>query len=69
MISTFGDDPSKAQPDEVFAIFDVFLNSMMEAQQDNLAAKKRKEEEERRLLQDAEVSSILPLPTDNPFKD
>ena len=59
MIGTLGDDPSTAQPDEVFGIFDMFLNSMMEAQQDNLAAKKRKEEEERRILQDAEVIDPL----------
>ena len=50
-----GDDPSTAQPDEVFGIFDLFLNSMSEAKLENLAAKKRKEEEERRMLQEVEV--------------
>jgi len=55
VIGTLGDDPSTAQPDEVFGIFDAFLNSMLEAQQENMAARKRKEEEERRILQDAEI--------------
>ena len=55
MIGTLGDDPSTAQPDEVFGVFGIFLNSMAEARQENLAAKKRKDEEEKRLLQEAEV--------------
>lgn len=55
VIVILGDDPSTAQPDEVFAIFDAFLNSMTEAKLENEAARKRKEEEERRILQEAEV--------------
>ena len=55
MIGTLGDDPSTAQPDEVFGVFEAFLNSMAEARQENLAAKKRKEEEEKRSIQEAEV--------------
>ena len=55
MIGTLGDDPSTAQPDEVFGVFGVFLSSMEEARQENLTAKKRKDEEEKRLLQEAEV--------------
>lgn len=54
-MGTLGDDPSTAQPDEVFGVFDTFLSSMAEARQENLAAKKRKEEEEKRSLQEAEV--------------
>ena len=56
MIVTIGDDPSTAQPDEVFGVFDAFLNSMAEARQENMATKKRKEEEEKRQLQEAEVN-------------
>ncbi|KAK4021110.1 hypothetical protein OUZ56_003040 [Daphnia magna] len=55
VIGTLGDDPSTAQPDEVFGVFGVFLNSMAEARQENLAAKKRKDEEEKRLLQEADL--------------
>ena len=56
MIVTLGDDPSTAQPDEVFGVFDAFLNSMAEARQENMATKKLKEEEEKRQLQEAEVN-------------
>ena len=56
MIVTLGDDPSTAQPDEVFGVFDAFLNSMAEARQENMATKKRKEEEGKRQLQEAEVN-------------
>ncbi len=55
VIGTLGDDPSTAQPDEVFGVFDAFLSSMVEARQENQAAKKRKEEEEKRSIQEAEV--------------
>jgi hypothetical protein len=45
VIGTLGDDPSTAQPDEVFGVFGVFLNSMEEARQENLTAKKRNDVE------------------------
>ena len=59
VIVTLGDDPSTAQPDEGFGVFDAFLNSMAEARQENLAAKKRKEEEEKRQIQEAEVKNKI----------
>ena len=62
-----GDDPSTAQPDEVFGIFDAFLISMGEARQENLAIRKRKEEEERRVLQEIEVRLYSPIIRGNYF--
>jgi hypothetical protein len=59
VIGTLGDDPSTAQPDEVFGVFGVFLSSMEEARQENLTTKKRKDEEEKRLLQEAEVYTLF----------
>ena len=60
-MATLGDDPSTAQPDEVFGMFDVFLHSMAEARLENIAAQKRKEEEEKRQMQEAEVININTL--------
>lgn len=60
VIATLGDDPSTAQPDEVFGVFEAFLTSIAEARQENMAAKKRKEEEEKRSIQEAEVKFRTP---------
>lgn len=43
------------QPDEFFGIFDQFLQSFTEAQQENENMRKRKEEEERRAKMEAQV--------------
>lgn len=43
------------QPDEFFGIFDQFLQSFAEAQQENENMRKRKEEEERRAKMEAQV--------------
>lgn len=43
------------QPDEFFGIFDQFLQSFTEAQQENENIRKRKEEEERRAKMEAQV--------------
>uniref|UniRef100_A0AAX7SFX6 Dishevelled associated activator of morphogenesis 1b n=1 Tax=Astatotilapia calliptera TaxID=8154 RepID=A0AAX7SFX6_ASTCA len=51
----FGEDASKMQPDEFFGIFDQFLQSFTEAQQENENIRKRKEEEERRAKVEAQL--------------
>lgn len=51
----FGEDPRKMQPDEFFGIFDQFLQSFSEAQQENENMRRRKEEEERRAKMEAQV--------------
>uniref|UniRef100_A0A668AY23 Dishevelled associated activator of morphogenesis 1b n=1 Tax=Myripristis murdjan TaxID=586833 RepID=A0A668AY23_9TELE len=51
----FGEDASKMQPDEFFGIFDQFLQSFAEAQQENENMRKRKEEEERRARMEAQL--------------
>uniref|UniRef100_A0A665UTH6 Dishevelled associated activator of morphogenesis 1b n=1 Tax=Echeneis naucrates TaxID=173247 RepID=A0A665UTH6_ECHNA len=51
----FGEDASKMQPDEFFGIFDQFLQSFAEAQQENENMRKRKEEEERRAKMEAQL--------------
>uniref|UniRef100_A0A8C5FP99 Disheveled-associated activator of morphogenesis 1 n=1 Tax=Gadus morhua TaxID=8049 RepID=A0A8C5FP99_GADMO len=51
----FGEDPAKMQPDEFFGIFDQFLQSFSEAQQENENIRKRKEEEERRAKMEAQL--------------
>uniref|UniRef100_A0A8C4F3E9 Disheveled-associated activator of morphogenesis 1 n=1 Tax=Dicentrarchus labrax TaxID=13489 RepID=A0A8C4F3E9_DICLA len=51
----FGEDASKMQPDEFFGIFDQFLQSFSEAQQENENMRKRKEEEERRAKMEAQL--------------
>uniref|UniRef100_A0A7N8X5S0 Disheveled-associated activator of morphogenesis 1-like n=1 Tax=Mastacembelus armatus TaxID=205130 RepID=A0A7N8X5S0_9TELE len=51
----FGEDASKMQPDEFFGIFDQFLQSFTEAQQENENMRKRKEEEERRAKMEAQL--------------
>lgn len=54
-VKHFGEDASKMQPDEFFGIFDQFLQSFAEAQQENENLRKRKEEEERRAKMEAQV--------------
>ena len=54
-VKHFGEDASKMQPDEFFGIFDQFLQSFSEAQQENENMRKRKEEEERRAKMEAQV--------------
>ncbi|KAJ3606529.1 hypothetical protein NHX12_026050 [Muraenolepis orangiensis] len=54
-VKHFGEDPSKMQPDEFFGIFDQFLQSFSEAQQENENIRKRKEEEERRAKMEAQL--------------
>uniref|UniRef100_A0A4W6D161 Dishevelled associated activator of morphogenesis 1b n=1 Tax=Lates calcarifer TaxID=8187 RepID=A0A4W6D161_LATCA len=51
----FGEDASKMQPDEFFGIFDQFVQSFAEAQQENENMRKRKEEEERRAKMEAQL--------------
>uniref|UniRef100_A0A673BTW3 Dishevelled associated activator of morphogenesis 1b n=1 Tax=Sphaeramia orbicularis TaxID=375764 RepID=A0A673BTW3_9TELE len=51
----FGEDNGKMQPDEFFGIFDQFLQSFSEAQQENENMRKRKEEEERRAKMEAQL--------------
>lgn len=50
------------QPDEFFGIFDQFLQSFSEAQQENENMRKRKEEEERRAKMEAQVYDCSPFP-------
>lgn len=52
------------QPDEFFGIFDQFLQSFAEAQQENENMRKRKEEEERRAKMEAQVCDWFPVPSD-----
>ncbi|KAK1889508.1 Disheveled-associated activator of morphogenesis 1-A [Dissostichus eleginoides] len=54
-VKHFGEDASKMQPDEFFGIFDQFLQSFAEAQQENENMRKRKEEEERRTKMEAQL--------------
>uniref|UniRef100_A0A8D3CCP6 Disheveled-associated activator of morphogenesis 1 n=1 Tax=Scophthalmus maximus TaxID=52904 RepID=A0A8D3CCP6_SCOMX len=54
-VKHFGEDASKMQPDEFFGIFDQFLQSFIEAQQENENIRKRKEEEERRAKMEAQL--------------
>ncbi|XP_008396076.1 disheveled-associated activator of morphogenesis 1b isoform X1 [Poecilia reticulata] len=54
-VKHFGEDASKMQPDEFFGIFDQFLQSFTEAQQENENIRKRKEEEERRAKMEAQL--------------
>eukprot|EP00064_Thunnus_orientalis_P005942 superscaffoldBa00000599_g5956 len=54
-VKLFGEDASKMQPDEFFGIFDQFLQSFSEAQQENENMRKRKEEEERRAKMEAQL--------------
>uniref|UniRef100_A0A8C3AGM3 Dishevelled associated activator of morphogenesis 1b n=1 Tax=Cyclopterus lumpus TaxID=8103 RepID=A0A8C3AGM3_CYCLU len=54
-VKHFGEDASKMQPDEFFGIFDQFLQSFSEAQQENENLRKRKEEEERRAKMEAQL--------------
>lgn len=54
-VKHFGEDAGKMQPDEFFGIFDQFLQSFAEAQQENENMRKRKEEEERRAKMEAQV--------------
>lgn len=48
------------QPDEFFGIFDQFLQSFSEAQQENENMRRRKEEEERRAKMEAQVQAHIP---------
>ncbi|KAF4083732.1 hypothetical protein AMELA_G00120080 [Ameiurus melas] len=54
VVKVFGEEPSSAQPDDFFGIFDQFLQAFTEAKQDNENMRKRKEEEERRALLEAQ---------------
>ncbi|XP_041831137.1 disheveled-associated activator of morphogenesis 1-like isoform X1 [Melanotaenia boesemani] len=54
-VKHFGEDANKMQPDEFFGIFDQFLQSFTEAQQENENMRKRKEEEERRAKMEAQL--------------
>lgn len=54
-VKHFGEDANKMQPDEFFGIFDQFLQSFGEAQQENENIRKRKEEEERRAKMEAQL--------------
>uniref|UniRef100_A0A672GLH3 Dishevelled associated activator of morphogenesis 1b n=1 Tax=Salarias fasciatus TaxID=181472 RepID=A0A672GLH3_SALFA len=54
-VKHFGEDAGKMQPDEFFGIFDQFLQSFTEAQQENENMRKRKEEEERRAKMEAQL--------------
>lgn len=54
-VKHFGEDAGRMQPDEFFGIFDQFLQSFVEAQQENENMRKRKEEEERRAKMEAQL--------------
>ncbi|XP_059212188.1 disheveled-associated activator of morphogenesis 1-like isoform X2 [Centropristis striata] len=54
-VKHFGEDAGKMQPDEFFGIFDQFLQSFAEAQQENENMRRRKEEEERRAKMEAQL--------------
>ncbi|MGH0134704.1 UNVERIFIED_CONTAM: hypothetical protein FKN15_014982 [Acipenser sinensis] len=49
----FGEDEGRMQPDEFFGIFDMFLQSFSDAQQDLQNMRRKKEEEERRARMEA----------------
>ena len=49
------------QPDEFFGVFDQFLQSFAEAQQENENMRRRKEEEERRAKMEAQVCDQMIL--------
>lgn len=61
-VKHFGEDANKMQPDEFFGIFDQFLQSFGEAQQENENIRKRKEEEERRAKMEAQVCDRSQFP-------
>ncbi|KAG7265270.1 hypothetical protein CRUP_020516 [Coryphaenoides rupestris] len=54
-VKHFGEDAGRMQPDEFFGIFDQFLQSFAEAQQENENIRKRKEEDERRTKMEAQM--------------
>ncbi|XP_076848536.1 disheveled-associated activator of morphogenesis 1-like [Brachyhypopomus gauderio] len=54
-VKHFGEEPSTAQPDDFFGIFDQFLQAVVEAKQDNENLRRRKEEEERRARLEAQM--------------
>ncbi|KAI5101979.1 disheveled-associated activator of morphogenesis 1 isoform X2 [Silurus meridionalis] len=55
VVKVYGEEPSSAQPDDFFRIFDQFLQAFAEAKQDNENIRKRKEEEERRARLEAQM--------------
>lgn len=57
-VKLFGEDPTNAQPDEFFGVFDSFLNSFVEARQDNENMKRRHEEEEKRAKQEEQLKKL-----------
>lgn len=68
-VKHFGEDAGKMQPDEFFGIFDQFLQSFAEAQQENENMRKRKEEEERRAKMEAQVCDSFPFSYDLNIKN
>lgn len=54
----FGEEPTTAQPDEFFGIFDTFLAAFTEARQDNENMRRKQEEEEKRAKQEAELKKL-----------
>ncbi|XP_041469305.1 disheveled-associated activator of morphogenesis 1-A-like isoform X2 [Lytechinus variegatus] len=53
---SFGEDPTKITPEELFGTFDLFLQSFHEAKTDNENIRKKKEEDERRAKREKEMS-------------
>ena len=54
----FCEDPTTTQSDEFFGIFDVYVQSLQEAKQENDNVRRKKEEEEKIAKQHQEVLKI-----------
>lgn len=53
---SFGEDPARTTPEDLFGTFDLFLQSFHEAKTDNENLRKKKEDDERRAKREKEMS-------------
>ena len=53
---SFGEDPARTTPEDLFGTFDLFLQSFHEAKTDNENLRKKKDDDERRAKREKEVS-------------
>ncbi|XP_075908087.1 disheveled-associated activator of morphogenesis 2-like isoform X2 [Petromyzon marinus] len=54
-VRRFGEESGRAQPDEFFGVFDLFLQAFGDARLENERSRRRKEEEEKRARADAQL--------------
>ena len=59
-LKRFGEEQGSMQPDEFFGIFDIFLESFVEARRDLENMQRRRDEEERRARMETTVSGRPP---------